>query len=183
MTEDDRSADARFESLYDRTHSAVAAYCRRRVGPGHVDDVVAETFTVAWRRIDEVPPGPEALMWLYRVAYRAIGHQWRSRDRQQRVTARLSAVPEPPVALPDQAAITRDEVDRVLAAAERLGELDAEVLRLRYWEQLSNEEIAGVLGLTSNAVGQRLHRARRNLTKEFNRLERRDRRQPDGGTR
>lgn len=175
VRQDDRSSAARFERLYDLHYRKIAAYCRRRVAQQRVDDVVAEIFTVAWRRIDEVPEGAAALMWLYRVAYRTVGHQWRSRDRQQRLERRLSVVPDPPVEVPEEVAVAADETARVLRAAERLGERDAEVLRLLCWERLTRDEIAAVLDLTPNAVSQRIHRARKNLSKEFARLERTDR--------
>ena len=55
-----------------------------------------------------------------------------------------------------------------------LNDRDAEILRLLSWEHLLRAEIAEVLEIAPNAVNQRVHRARTNLTKEFNRLERRD---------
>ena len=62
---------------------------------------------------------------------------------------------------------------RVLQASARLNEGDAEILRLVAWEHLSRDAIAEVLGINPNAVSQRIHRARANLTKEYVRLERR----------
>ena len=59
------SNDVRFERLYDRHHAHVTAYCRRRVSADRVEDLVAETFLVAWRRIDDVPDGEAGLPWLY----------------------------------------------------------------------------------------------------------------------
>lgn len=176
VRQDDRSADtARFERLYELHYARVAAYCRRRIPPERVDDAVAETFTVAWRRIDEVPDGTAALMWLYRVAHRVVGHHWRARDRHRRLERRLAVVPDPPAAAPDDAALAADATERVLRAAERLGDHDAEVLRLLCWERLTRNEIAEVLDLVPNAVSQRIHRARKNLAKEFARLERSER--------
>jgi RNA polymerase sigma-70 factor (ECF subfamily) len=173
VRQDDRSAAvARYEQLYELHYARVVAYCRRRTAPARVDDAVADTFTVAWRRIDDVPEGTASLMWLYRVAHRVVGHQWRSSDRHERLQRRLAAVPDWPVAEPDTAAISADETERVLRAAEHLNESDAEVLRLLCWERLTRSEIAEVLELTPNAVSQRIHRARKNLAEEFARLER-----------
>ena len=59
----------------------------------------------------------------------------------------------------------------VLDAAARLADTDAEVLRLVAWEQLSIAEVAAVLDIEPNAVKQRLHRARRNLGREYRRLQ------------
>lgn len=169
------SAAVRFDQLYRRYHANVNAYCRRRVATDRVDDVVAETFLTAWRRIDDVPDGDAALMWLYRVAYRTVGHQWRSVSRRRRLEQRLALIPEPPNGTPDESAVHADEIRRVLQAAAHLSDRDAEILRLASWEHLSRAEIAEVLDIDPNAVSQRLHRARANLAKHFTRLEDRDR--------
>jgi RNA polymerase sigma-70 factor (ECF subfamily) len=133
---------------------------------------VAETFLTAWRKIDDVPDGDRAVLWLYRVAHRTVGRQWRTRDRRRRLTSRLAMV-RGETSEPEDRAIDNDDLRRVLAAKNRLNHTDAEVLLLQCWEGLSRNEIADVLELDPNAVSQRLHRARRNLAKEFSRLERR----------
>ena len=167
------SNDVRFERLYDRHHAHVTAYCRRRVSADRVEDLVAETFLVAWRRIDDVPDGEAGLPWLYRVAYRSVGRHWRSTSRRRRLDNKLAALPDPPTLTPEDAAVHGEQTRRVLEAAARLNDRDAEILRLLSWEHLSRAEIAEVLEIAPNAVNQRVHRARTNLTKEFNRLERR----------
>ena len=169
-----RSADAaRFETLYARHYRTIWAFCRRRVASDAVDDAVAETFLTAWRKIDDVPDGDRAVLWLYRVAHRTVGRQWRTRDRRRRLTSRLAMVRVETSQEPEDRAIDNDDLRRVLAAKNRLNRTDAEVLLLQCWEGLSRNEIADVLELDPNAVSQRLHRARRNLAKEFSRLERR----------
>lgn len=172
---DETPATVRFDRLYRRYHAEVHAYCRRRVVADRVDDAVAETFLTAWRRFDDVPSDEAALMWLYRVAYRVVGHQWRSASRRRRLEERLAALPEAPTGVPDDAAVHADEIRRVLEAAAHLNDRDAEVLRLASWERLTRDEIADVLDIDPNAVSQRLHRARRNLTKHFNRIDNPDR--------
>jgi RNA polymerase sigma factor (sigma-70 family) len=163
--------DAVFDELYRRYHRPVRDFCRRRVASDLVDDAVAETFLTAWRRLRDVPAGTEALVWLYGVAYRVIGHQRRSTARRRRLEHRLRSVVRRPVAAADEAVTDGDEHRLVLEAAVRLGDADIEVLRLAAWEQLSMADIAAVLGIAPNAVKQRLHRAKRNLGREYRRLE------------
>ena len=174
----------RFDRLYGEHRRAVTAYCRRRMPADRVDDVVAETFLTAWRRLADVPEGEPALLWLYRVAYRLVGHEYRSTSRRRRLGLRVAALPSPVAPSPEQHVADDDEIQRVLQAAEQLNESDAEVLRLSGWEHLQHDEIAAVLGIAPNAVRQRLHRARRNLTKAYQRLESSDRTPaaPKGGT-
>ena len=87
-----RPGDARFVDLYQRYFRHVYAYCRRRTAADKVEDAVAETFLTAWRKIGEVPAGDEALPWLYSVAHRVLGHQWRGASRQSRLESKLPSV-------------------------------------------------------------------------------------------
>ena len=178
--------DARFAELYRRYYRSIRQFCRRRVANDLVDDAVAETFLTAWRRLEDVPAGDEALIWLYGVAYRVIGHQWRSTARRRRLEDRLRSVVRRPASAADESVIDGDEYRLVLDAAARLGDTDAEVLRLVAWEQLSVADTAAVLEIAPNAVKQRLHRARRNLAREYRRLESRQTSTPaapEGGAR
>jgi len=167
----DPPEDAVFSQLYRRHYRDVRDFCRRRVESDLVDDAVAETFLTAWRRRNEIPADTEAVVWLYGVAYRVIGHQWRSTARRRRLDDRLRAIVRRPVLAPDEAVIVGDEYRLVLDAAARLGDIDAEVLRLVVWEQLSVTDAATVLGIDPNAVKQRLHRAKQHLAREYRRLQ------------
>ena len=164
------AAEARFTQLYESFYSPIRAYCNRRVSPEAVDDTVAEAFLTMWRRIDEVPEGEAALAWLYTVAYRVIGHQWRGVTRRSRLWSRLQTAESWPVVGADDNKL--DDVDsrRVLAALARVNETDAEVLRLDAWERLSAVSIAAVLEIQPDAARQRLHRARRKLAHEYDAL-------------
>jgi RNA polymerase sigma factor (sigma-70 family) len=161
---------AAFDRLYGHCYPRVRAYVTRRVSRDRVDDVVADTFLVAWRKFDVVPSGDAALLWLYRVAHRTIGQHRRTLFRRRRLGDRIAALPTREQDDPSDVAVVDDDIRCVLAAAEHLNFRDAEVLRLASWEGLTNSEIATVLELSPNAVGQRLHRARRNLKKQYERL-------------
>ena len=132
-----------------------------------VDDAVAETFLVAWKRIDDVPGDDAALLWLYRVAYHVIGHEWRSGARRRRLHDRLVLLRRAATPTPEDMAVLDAEAIRVLDAAASLGPNDAEILRLLAWENLSHADIGTVLDLSPNAVSQRVFRARKNLARQF----------------
>jgi RNA polymerase sigma-70 factor (ECF subfamily) len=76
----DARAAERFEELFRRHHRAVAAYARRRPPGDTSDDVVASTFLVAWRRLDEVPA--DSLPWLLAMARNVIATQQRGSRRR-----------------------------------------------------------------------------------------------------
>ena len=160
----------RFAQLYERYYRPIRDFCARRVPRDAVDDAVADTFLTVWRCLDEVPAGEAALVWMYGVAFRVVGHQRRSFSRRSRLHERLRVVEFRSAAAADDAVVDGVESRRILAALARLGRTDAEVLRLVTWEELPVASAAAVLGIEPDAARQRLHRARRNLAREYDRL-------------
>lgn len=163
--------ETQFVDLYERYHRQIAAYCGRRTRPDQVDDAVSDTFLVAWRRIDDVPHGESALPWLYGVAHKVLSHQWRSRFRRKRLNSKLKSMGVAPVVKPEEVVVQRSESRRALKALERLGTTDQEILRMAAWEGLTHDEIAVALGIRPGAVRQRFYQAKKNLTRQYNRLE------------
>lgn len=161
----------RFERLYRDHHQAVLGYCRRRTSAQDARDAVAETFTVAWRRLDQVPEGDGTLPWLFAVAYRVVGHRWRQLRRERKLSQKLRTVTEVANPGPELQIVRSREHDQVIHAADRLSRRDREILRLRVWEELSYAEIAVVLGTGVEAAKQRFHRAKERLAAEYDRLD------------
>jgi RNA polymerase sigma-70 factor (ECF subfamily) len=154
-------AEDRFERLYADHGRAVLAYAVRRVNdPQDGADVVAETFLVAWRRLDEVPASDAARLWLYRVARYVLANRYRSERRRERLAERLRH--DLSLAFEDVPRPGSDTVP-LRDALSRLGTEDQEILRLCGWEELTPREIATVLGISHVAARSRLHRARRRL--------------------
>jgi RNA polymerase sigma-70 factor (ECF subfamily) len=146
---------ARFEALFRAHERAVLAYTLRRTAtPADAEDVAAETFTIAWRKFASIP-AVEPLPWLYAVARRVLANHRRGNGRRERLAALLRVED---VATPLRAG---EDVDGpAFAALASLSPADQEILRLIAWEELGNQQIAAVLGITANAVAIRLHRAR-----------------------
>lgn len=71
--------EARFRSRFEEHYHAIARYfLARGRNAAEADDLVAATFEVAWRQLDAVPRGEDALLWLYGVAR----HQLRNARRR-----------------------------------------------------------------------------------------------------
>ena len=158
----------RFDGLFDAHRADVVAYCRwRAASPGDADDAVAEVFLTAWRRLDDVPHGDAARVWLYATARRAIANQRRSGRRRAALVERLMT--EPPRVAPGPG--EDREGARVHEALARLAPRDREVLLLAEWEGLSADEIAAVSGCLAVTARGRLHRARRRFRAAWNALD------------
>lgn len=165
--------EAVFRRCYEAHYRDVLAYCRRRVGETDAHDATSEVFMVAWRRIEDRPEEERLRAWLFGIAYRVIGHRWRSRTRYARLKQRVAgaadtATPHDPATVVVQRAQDR----RVREAAGRLSPTDQEILRLAGWEELPHAEIAVVLGISVAAVDQRFHRAKKRLAREYDRIAR-----------
>jgi RNA polymerase sigma-70 factor (ECF subfamily) len=150
---------AQFERLYRAHADRVHAYALRRTTSSAADDVVAEVFLVVWRRLPQVPDEP--LPWLLGVARKVLANRRRSDGRAAALHERLA----------DDRPRTEPEVvyagvdDRVRRALACLSERDRELVLLVAWEGLRVSEAAQVLGVRSNTLSVRLHRARQRLAR------------------
>lgn len=156
---------AEFADVYRATRADLLRYLTRRC-PDAEDaaDLLAETYLTAWRKLDAVPAGDAAQLWLYGVARNLLLRSARRRRVAfaliERLAGELQAAQPTPTA--DQ---PRHEALR-LALAE-LSDQDREILTLNAWEGLAPREIAQVLGANANIVRIRLHRARSRVRQQL----------------
>jgi RNA polymerase sigma-70 factor (ECF subfamily) len=159
-------SERRFNALFERHHRDVFSYCARRLGRDDAEDATADVYSVAWRRLEQIPPGDAERLWLIGVAYKVVGNQYRAHQRRSRLSSRLGAMRS--TAAETEEFVVRDpEEEALIRALAGLGERDREVLRLSAWDGLSNTEIATVMGVSDNAVAQRLFRARARLRNQY----------------
>jgi RNA polymerase sigma-70 factor (ECF subfamily) len=147
------------DAIYAQHFNAVAAFCMRRLPVHAANDAIAETFLVAWRKLDQVPHGPGTLPYLYRVAGNVIAHQRRSFARRGRLRRKLATVAPASVAGPEIQVLDQAANQEVLDALATLSEADREIIQLRTWEELTAPQIAEVLGTSTAAATKRISRA------------------------
>lgn len=176
-TTDDASVIARsrlepeaFSILFRRHAPRIQRYVARRIGPDAAEDVVAETFLLAFRQRDryDLTRG-NALPWLYGIATNLVGRHRRDEIRLYQAVVRTGA---DPVAeqFTDRvdAAVSASAATRGLAAAlAALPRRYRDVLLLVAWGDLSYEETALALGVPVGTVRSRLHRARTTLRRHL----------------
>jgi RNA polymerase sigma-70 factor (ECF subfamily) len=156
--------EAQFRALFYRHVRAIASYVGRHY-PGSnadADDIVNETFAVAWRRWADIPAGGER-PWLIGVARHLIRNSMRSRRRRDAfVGALLAFRPQVTTDLAGDRLLAED-VEPMRRAFATLPERDQEVLLLAAWEDLRGAELGAVLGVSADQASMWLHRARRRL--------------------
>jgi len=150
-----------FETLYQAQYKSIYTFVRRRVpSSSDVSDIVSDVFTVAWRRVSELPPPPQDRLWLFGVAHRCLLAHQRGGWRRLQLLSNLEAQP-------NRIELVSAETDplhlQVRSALRGLRARDREVLVLVYWDGLSHVEAASVLDCSVNAVALRSKKAKARL--------------------
>ena len=159
----------RFGAVFDRHAPAIYGYISRRLGPDAADDLVAETFLVAFCRRDGYDRcQPSARPWLYGIATRLISRHRRDELRFFRAIARTGIDPAAePVADEACRRIDARALSRSLAAAlSVLSDVDRDALLL-ITEGLGFEEAARALNVPAGTLSSRVARARRKVREEL----------------
>ena len=140
-------------------------------------DVIQEALLNAYERREHLadPDGPAALGWLRLVTEqtlvdlhrRHLGAACRDAGREQALPAgggettmvAMAAVLADGASSASQAAMRNERLAALEAALGQMDPLDREVLALRHFEELSNQEVADLLGLQKSAASNRYIRA------------------------
>jgi RNA polymerase sigma-70 factor (ECF subfamily) len=156
-----------FAEIFDRHAPHIQRYLARRLGRQSADDLVAETFLIAFdKRSRYQLERHDARPWLYGIATTLVGKHRREEVREYRLRNAIGAI----VPAPDAdghadvvaARVTAQAMHRLLAAAlADLNAGDRDVLLLIAWEGLAYDEVANALTIPVGTVRSRLNRARR----------------------
>jgi RNA polymerase sigma-70 factor, ECF subfamily len=154
-----------FASLVELYQTPVYHLCYRMMGDsGEAEDAAQETFLRAYQNLKRYDRQRSFITWLLSIAAHYCIDQIR---RRRTPLVPLDVLPDEavPDALPgpESSSVTRDTQRHMRALLASLGPQDRAAIILRYWYDLSDEEIAASLSLTVSAVKSRLHRARREL--------------------
>jgi RNA polymerase sigma factor (sigma-70 family) len=151
--------DERFRQIYAEHRPAICAYLARRTDREYVDDLAAETFTAAWRRLPAEIEDP--LPWLYGVARNVLHNHRRRVSGRARMLDRLVArTSRAPGGEPHDVVLA----DPLLASAfARLSQREREAICLVAWEGLDLERAAAAAGCSNATFRARLSRGRAKL--------------------
>lgn len=158
----------RFRSIFGIAHPDVLRFVLRRSSPDVAEDIVADTFLVAWRRVADLPVDLDgARAWLFGIARNQLLNAQRTERRREALAVRLAdVVGMRGGATPDAADSVAGRLD-VAHAWHRLSDTDQEVLALTVFEQLTSGHAAAVLGISPGAYRVRLSRARAELRRHL----------------
>jgi RNA polymerase sigma-70 factor (ECF subfamily) len=164
----DTSAKSKFNRIAEEVYEPLQRYLLRRAPRPDAEDALSEILLTVWRRLDDAPVD-RALPWCYGIARRTLANQRRGQRRTQRLVERLQS--EPAEHQPDPGDALGDP--HLEHALQQLNDQDQEIVRLWAWEQLEPREIAIALEISPNAAALRLSRAKKKLSQEMARQDRR----------
>jgi RNA polymerase sigma factor (sigma-70 family) len=148
-----------FDRLYRQYRPGLMGFVLRQVGDHHMaEDIVQETFLVAWRDLAKLRDPAAIRTWLFSIAYRRAMSA-ATRVRHTPLPDDLIA-DEAPGRRPDLAAEQREAVELVWAAAHGLAPRQRAVLELSVRWDLSSREIGEVLGVGTAHAAVLVHRSR-----------------------
>ena len=180
LVEAARRDPAQFDALYRKYLAQVYAYALYELADHHAaEDATERTFLRAlaalprFRELARPEDGPEAStfrVWLFRIARNVVANERRSHRR--RPAASLDAVLGAGLTIADGVdlegdVVTRDEAAAALRAVRSLPDDRRRAILLRFVDEMSTAEIAGVLGRSEGAVRVLIHRALRSVAREL----------------
>jgi RNA polymerase sigma-70 factor (ECF subfamily) len=162
----ERRGSSAFDLVFRDNFNAISAYVSAQHPQVDVDDVVAETFHVAWRRQQDLPDGFERA-WLIGVARNVARNASRADQRRRSMIRSVIAVRPRLTSGLAAGAVEFDDIDTLKSALAQLSNDDREVLLLHIWEGLQGDELGVALGISKGTAAVRLHRARLRLKQQM----------------
>ena len=157
MTGPEDRRDAEFSRCFEEEMPRLLRYAQRHVGWELAQDIAAETFQIAWRKWDKLPP--EKFPWLVGTARKVIGNHVRATIRRRRLATRLALYAEVTADSSVESGARMEALHRLAG----LSELEREALLLVAWDGLSTDAAAEVLGISPATFRKRVSRARQTV--------------------
>ena len=150
-----------FSFLYNQNVNRIYNYIFYRVGSEHdAEDITSRVFYRAFGHIKKYEDkGVPFSAWLYRIAHNLIANWHRDRHRRKEVS--LDDQPEIPhrVDLPETWIEKKQELELLLRGIRRLAPERQQLILLKFLDDLSNAEIAVIMGRTEGAIKSLYHRS------------------------
>ena len=172
-----RADPARFEALYRKYLAQVYSYAYYELGDHHdAEDATERTFVAALTNLHrfEERARPEDghgastfRVWLFRIARNVVADRQRARYRRPEEQLEAAAALADSAADPAAQVAHRDEASEAWRAIARLPGDRRRAIILRFVDEMSTSEIAGVLGRSEGAVRVLIHRALRSVARDL----------------
>lgn len=152
-----------FEELVRRYRKPLFKYLQSRVNtPEDIEELIQETFIKAFCHIKRFNPEHKFSTWIYTISTRLMYSYFRT----QKISGQNSELDDNLTGSEDSYDITHD-CESIWEIAKQIDPMEFEVLKLRFQEELTLEEIAVRINKNPEIARIILHKARRNLARKF----------------
>lgn len=160
LVEEAKQNPEKFVLLYDKYFDQIYRYVYRRVSNGDVaHDLVSQTFYDALSHLKNYEwRGYPFSSWLYKIAHNNVLKWYRESQKTQVVGLdQAQEIVDLEINQFDQA-VRKEEQDEIAKVLEELDSEEREIIRLKYFEEVSNIEIAEIMGVSPNNIGVKIYR-------------------------
>lgn len=161
-----KPSESLFEQLVDQYQESVYKFVRRRVG-NHDDaaDITQEVFIRVYRNLNSLKDPAAAKGWIFRIAVNETNRLLTDRYRATHVSADAENLNFVEPAAPDADAVTAEEINRKFEEAlKTLSPRQKDIFELRYFQELSYEEIAQAMNSNVNSMKSTYHIAKQKIS-------------------
>ena len=161
LVEEAKKDPKNFAALYDKYFDQIYRYVYRRVSDKDtVEDLVSQTFYDALSHLRDFEwRGFPFSAWLYKIAHNTVLKWYREQGKMQ-ITELEEGVNMADKSVDYVGDIKRDEARGEMAELlDKLEPEEREIIRLKFYEEVSNVEIAEIMGLSANHIGVKVFRA------------------------
>lgn len=156
-----------FDFFYTEHCVHISRFITRRI-QFDADDILNETFLIAWRKWDEVPKEVDnQRLWLYGTARRLIANKLRWKFRKDKFDYSIER-------LHDHAIVFTEQIGVNLAVREALSFISPdhrEILMFVEWDGITTREVALILEIPETTVTKRLNAARHTFANAYKKIE------------
>lgn len=158
-----------FTGFYEEYLPKVFKYVSFRISNKFLaEDITAAVFEKALTRYETYNSQKAGVAtWIFTIARNTLIDHYRAADHEK--TLELDEALDLPQdsKTPEQAAIDEEQWGILHKCLEKLAPSEREIIMLKFSSQMTNREIAGILGLSNSNVGVILYRAIRRLRDDF----------------
>lgn len=155
----------KFVQLYDKYFDQIFRYVSRRVNDyDTVQDLVSQTFYDAFAHLKDFEwRGFPFSSWLYKIAHNNVLKWYREQSKGHKVGLEEIAEIADKTVDHQEAMVHQDLKGQMEKVMSQLEPEEREIVRLKYFEEVSNIEIAEIMGLSPNHIGVKIYRILRKL--------------------
>ena len=151
-----------FSCIYGRYEKKLLRYIKRLtdITNEEAEDILQESFIKVWKNLNRIKHDTKLSSWLYRLVHNEVISRWRKRKKQRPLLELSDNLLH---SIADDLEITQLPEEQLNQELKNISEKYREIVILKYFENMSYEEISDILKIPEGTVAIRLNRAKKEM--------------------